>query len=763
MVKKKKDINVLYIIIGIVIFFLFSTNGRGLFSSKEDVYEFDLTKSETPVNIELRVKTEPKKTAVIQGELITDAIGQFLISITNDKIIDITDVQFVQQYDDSSACETAATDEFEDPATQLPWTTAGTITPSETYPSTPEETAWFDLECYAATDPRTIRFTFEFSYDYVDAAGTPQNDIQIIANADVDIFPEICSDTTPLGNCNSLGEVCIYEAGTGPDLQMDRSCCEGMGGIWAGTTCNFDCAGIPVGNCRTVPIPNVVTRNTYCSPDTGLLEENCGFCGCYDYYSNPSTGCDGSLCLFDSYGGSVDINLVDTQTLVTYCDTLGDWTPSGNCGEAPCTYSFDRLRTRVNSPPGCTATDGFGDQACLFDPSCYTEPGQDFGYSGFESGEQGWVFGGADGNRQFGSSTSYVLDDGSLGGEWSAHLQDDSTTSYFLKNFDFSAGYSEVIISFWHIMASIETNEYVELYCDSTQIGIWYDGDPAEGTWTHEEITITPADCAFDNSVQIRFTSDPGLSGNSDEWYVDGINVTAPGQVGFVCSGTPSACDTYGSQETCEPAGCTWGVPSNVIFDDDGETWGSGNCPAGHPWDTCTYTGGDGDLARSTLSNRVYSGSYSVQADDFDPPGQQDALTKTLDLSSCSQITLSFWWGGRRLDATDYGTLRINDGTSHDIFSVDNTNGYHNGYPEDADGSGWNLFSQDITSSYDFSSPVTFSWSYFMAGGGEVVIWDEFEITCNVGGGESCSGTPTPCSLYNDEPSCENVGCQWGP
>jgi|TARA_Y100000034_G_C6836489_1_gene378080 hypothetical protein len=145
-------------------------------------------------------------------------------------------------------------------------------------------------------------------------------------------------------------------------------------------------------------------------------------------------------------------------------------------------------------------------------------------FSGFESGTQGWTFGGSDGDRS--NKRSNVDDSGVLGGTWSAHLQDDSSTSEFLKNFDFAGGYSHVNISFGYYPKSIDNNEYVQLLCDGVEVWRFTKGAHGQNAWFSTKVKVEITDCNFDSSVEIKFEGNPGLSGNSDDIWVDGINIT---------------------------------------------------------------------------------------------------------------------------------------------------------------------------------------------------------------------------------------------
>lgn len=144
-------------------------------------------------------------------------------------------------------------------------------------------------------------------------------------------------------------------------------------------------------------------------------------------------------------------------------------------------------------------------------------------YSGFESGTQGWNFGGSDGSRS--SDRSNVTDLGVDGGSFSAHIQDDTTESHFQKSLDFQY-MDSVNLSFWSWESSFESGEYVQVLCDGSEVWRLTDGEYSENEWILFSVNITPSDCSFDNSVVIRFEGNPGLGTSTDDWYVDGINFT---------------------------------------------------------------------------------------------------------------------------------------------------------------------------------------------------------------------------------------------
>ena len=162
---------------------------------------------------------------------------------------------------------------------------------------------------------------------------------------------------------------------------------------------------------------------------------------------------------------------------------------------------------------------------CAGEPSICTDQGIiQIDFSGFESGGQGWIFGGADGDRD--NTRSSVDDSGTAGGAWSAHLQDDSTSSKFFKNFDFTGGYDYVNVLFDYYPEGIDPAEYIELFCDTVQVWNFTNGDHGQDTWFSTAVRINTVDCNFDSTVQIRFNGNPGLSTNADDIWVDGINIT---------------------------------------------------------------------------------------------------------------------------------------------------------------------------------------------------------------------------------------------
>jgi len=149
-------------------------------------------------------------------------------------------------------------------------------------------------------------------------------------------------------------------------------------------------------------------------------------------------------------------------------------------------------------------------------------------FSGFESGVQGWTFGGgADPDGARSNARDFCSDVVCPGtGSWSAHLQDDNVgNSLFSKAFDFG-GYDVVDVLFWYYPNSIDGGEFVTLQCDGNEVWRFTSGDETQGNWYEKKVSVSGADCVFDASVVLEFTGVPGLSGNADDLWVDGIDVT---------------------------------------------------------------------------------------------------------------------------------------------------------------------------------------------------------------------------------------------
>ncbi|MFH1501044.1 MAG: hypothetical protein ABIE22_03820, partial [archaeon] len=153
-------------------------------------------------------------------------------------------------------------------------------------------------------------------------------------------------------------------------------------------------------------------------------------------------------------------------------------------------------------------------------------------YTGFESGVDGWSDPGSDADRQLEGSgdedpPSQCDDFGNCNdnGQYTFHIQDDSATSYTEQSFNFNS-YDYIILNFWGYPSDWNGGEYVQINCDGNEIWRETQGDYSNEVWRFVSIMIYPDNCTFDSSVIIRFTGDPGLSGDGDDWVFDGINIT---------------------------------------------------------------------------------------------------------------------------------------------------------------------------------------------------------------------------------------------
>ena len=197
------------------------------------------------------------------------------------------------------------------------------------------------------------------------------------------------------------------------------------------------------------------------------------------------------------------------------------------CGDGNC----DSGECASGCTEDCSISDCCGNGNCDADigelyencPEDCLEDVIQLNYFGFESGEQGWIDPGEDSQRT--NERSIFDDDGNEGGEYSWHIQDDTSTSYTRKEFDFT-GYSEIIIEFYYYPSSIDVGEYVQLKCQGNEIWRFTEGDHSQDSWFFEKVTITPIDCDFTSNTGLRFTGDPGLSGDADEFHIDGIKVS---------------------------------------------------------------------------------------------------------------------------------------------------------------------------------------------------------------------------------------------
>jgi len=350
MVKNNKIIWIIGIAVVAIVLFM----NKGAITS---IFQAD-HKTETPVGIEFRVRSGGQTQAIVNSELTPDAEGQFGVSVTNNKPIEITNVQLASKSDQW----TGAGNPFDSAGFSFSPVTLGAGQTSSRV-----DTNWFDLEWYATNHPGKTQFTFNFQYDYRDAEGNLQSGIPVSSYAEVEILGESCSDTTPFNQCNAGGSKCIYQTG-GLQLVADQDCCLQAGGVWGGASCSLGCGAIPVGSCDTTPTPGDVRTNTLCGPSATMIED-CNQCHCFDYYGNQEASCDGTSCVFSTYSEAVNINIIGSGSGTT-CDTCGSWTDD-SCGTAGCAAS-QMHETRACSPTDCIPADGLGTSRCVSDVSCTT-------------------------------------------------------------------------------------------------------------------------------------------------------------------------------------------------------------------------------------------------------------------------------------------------------------------------------------------------------------------------------------------------------
>ncbi len=189
---------------------------------------------------------------------------------------------------------------------------------------------------------------------------------------------------------------------------------------------------------------------------------------------------------------------------------------SGMSGEVPYTVYANNSDSHENSSSGSFTVNAPNSTTTL--PH----------YAGFEADKDGWTFSDApaanpDSNRS--DAGSNRQDDGSAGGSWSAHLQDNSADSYFSQAFDFSENTS-YMIAFYYYPNSIDSGEFTSMYCDDTEIWRFTNGDHAQDSWYPAEIYLTSDNCTLDSDMTIKWNGS-GLTGNVDNLWVDGINITA--------------------------------------------------------------------------------------------------------------------------------------------------------------------------------------------------------------------------------------------
>ncbi|MCK5043818.1 hypothetical protein KAR52_02350 [Candidatus Pacearchaeota archaeon] len=195
------------------------------------------------------------------------------------------------------------------------------------------------------------------------------------------------------------------------------------------------------------------------------------------------------------------------------------------CGNGSC----DAGETCENCVADCGCDTGW---SCV-GGVCTEIPGEiqiiQLNYSGFESSAQGWSDPGVDTERS--DVMSKVQDDGTSGGSYCWHLQDNSATAFTLQYFNFT-GYENITIKWWGYYTSLDPNSCVELKIDGIKVDSWgndadtsnCNNDITQDTWLAQSITITNDTYNFDDSVEVSFEGE--MDKDDNEFYVDGINIT---------------------------------------------------------------------------------------------------------------------------------------------------------------------------------------------------------------------------------------------
>ena len=287
MVEKENKKTLLYIIAGIILLLLLM---KGCETN---------IKADSEIHIEFRTR-DRDSLAIVGGQKISNAEGQFGVSIGNDKGIPIQNIRFSSVSDSTGVGSSFSLVSF-------PWIIVPELLNGQSTGMT--DTTWFDLEHYAVNYPGTTTFYFNFLYDYIGGDGVVVSNIPINGFADIAMFKDYCSDTTPVDTCNSNGEICTWPGNADPVLSYNAGCCAAAGGAWVVGTCVFNCGSLALGECDQTPTPGSVNSNTFCDPATATMIESCQNCVCYDYYGNPSTSCDVNSCVYDDYAGGVIVDV----------------------------------------------------------------------------------------------------------------------------------------------------------------------------------------------------------------------------------------------------------------------------------------------------------------------------------------------------------------------------------------------------------------------------------------------------------------------
>lgn len=173
------------------------------------------------------------------------------------------------------------------------------------------------LDDYASgTSAHNVDFTISLSGNFLNAIGEAQGTSSNPVTLTYDIRDETCTDGTTINTCvfarTGLEEdkplYCSWTEGTAPVIEDKASICgcppgEGASGdACVPLTCSD---GTLTGECSTTSTEGTYGAYMFCD-GTQTLVPDCGQCGCTDdAHGNPSTGCSGSSCTFQSYTGGL--------------------------------------------------------------------------------------------------------------------------------------------------------------------------------------------------------------------------------------------------------------------------------------------------------------------------------------------------------------------------------------------------------------------------------------------------------------------------
>lgn len=292
-----------------------------------------------------------------------------------------------------------------------------------------------------------------------------------------------------------------------------------------GKACGSDGCGGSCGSCNSSFFCDASGQcvSTICVPaQNATLPELCGSFVC----GTAQNGTCGTVsCGTCAIGTSC--NQTAGQCIAASCVPAANATPSGVCGSFVCGTAQNGTCGSVSCGT-CT-----GGASCNQAGQCVSTTTQ-VGYFGFESGLQGWVDPGENSNRY--SPRSKVLDSGTNGGNFSYHIQDDTSTSYTQQNFNL-AGANQVIIEFWGWFNEFDRLEgdCIELKIDGVKAKSW----GSNGTYCDEDIyqsqdrwlslteTLSSSQYNFDSSVTVKFEGHADSPG--DDFWFDGLKITKIG------------------------------------------------------------------------------------------------------------------------------------------------------------------------------------------------------------------------------------------